>query len=309
MNTNNPTDYKYVMLSNNKLDIEIVLPDEARGYYHGSRFDWSGMISKIQFQNHQFIEPWIVPHDPTDPEHGIGTAEEFCEPLGYEQAKSGQTFVKVGVGILEKMDNKNYWFNTAYKIIKPGRWKVAKTDAQIIFGQTLESDLGFAYRYTKKISLDKTGPNFSIFHTLENIGQRDIVVTHYCHNFSKIDKTAVGRDYVIKFPFEVTNLDHELFEPVAQTKGEKIVFLKNIEQGKCVFSNLTGYDDNVCSNQFTIENTKSGAGLKFQADRSIAWAKVYATPDTISPELGIFLAPKPGRQLSWENQYSFYLLS
>jgi hypothetical protein len=309
MNTDNPTDYEHVTLSNRQLDIEIILPDEVNGYYRGSRFDWSGMISKIQFQNHQFIEPWIAPHNSTNPEHGIGTAEEFCEPLGYEVAKPGRTFVKLGVGILEKPDNKDYWFNTEYKIIKQGRWNVSSTKTRIIFEQTLESDTGFACYYTKKISIGKTSPGFLISHVLENTGRKNITTSHYCHNFSQIDKTPVGKNYVVKFPFDVTNLDHELFEPIAETKGKEIGFLKNIEQGKCIFSNLTGFDNKVGSNQFAIENTKSGAGLKFQADRSVAWAKLYATPSTICPELGISINLKPNQQFSWENQYGFYLLT
>jgi hypothetical protein len=64
----------------------IMLPDDTHGSYQGTRFDWSGTISSIQFEGHNFISPW---HDQSNPKiHDAlsGPAEEILTSLGYDEA-------------------------------------------------------------------------------------------------------------------------------------------------------------------------------------------------------------------------------
>jgi hypothetical protein len=51
----------------------------------------------------------------------------FDEPgaLGYKEASPGEPFIKIGIGLLEKVDEPNYRFWQAYKIIKVGKWEVS----------------------------------------------------------------------------------------------------------------------------------------------------------------------------------------
>ena len=91
-------------------------------------------------------------HDPLNTASGTGIAEEFREPLGYETATTGQPFLKIGVGLLEKPWN-NVFFSEPYKILQPAEWKISQGKDYILFEKSISSDSGYAYRYSKRISL------------------------------------------------------------------------------------------------------------------------------------------------------------
>src|SRR5262245_15884573 len=42
----------------------LYLPDAERGYYRGTRFDWSGMIGGLEYAGHRFYGPWFDRIDP-----------------------------------------------------------------------------------------------------------------------------------------------------------------------------------------------------------------------------------------------------
>ena len=47
----------------------------------------------------------------------------YESPLGYDDAKVGGTFLKIGVGELEKPKEEKYSFANKYKVVKPLEWK------------------------------------------------------------------------------------------------------------------------------------------------------------------------------------------
>src|SRR5579883_1184498 len=69
---------------------------------------------------HKLFGPWKDTHDPTNHDDIIGLAPEFGQvnPLGYDDAKVGGTFLKIGVGELEKPKEEKYSFATKYKVVK-----------------------------------------------------------------------------------------------------------------------------------------------------------------------------------------------
>ena len=103
-------------ISNGQITAKIYLPDPQRGFYRSTRFDWSGMIASLEHNGHQYYGPWFTGSDPSVRDFvyrgqdivvsaqsgAVGPAEEFQRPLGYSEAKSGETFVKIGVGVLRK---------------------------------------------------------------------------------------------------------------------------------------------------------------------------------------------------------------
>lgn len=108
-----------VRISNGAITATVYLPDAATGFYRGTRFDWSGVIGRLEYRGHTFYSPWFTKTDPavrdfvndgTDitagPQTAItGPAEEFStsgQGLGYADAAPGGTFIKIGVGILRK---------------------------------------------------------------------------------------------------------------------------------------------------------------------------------------------------------------
>src|SRR5216684_6586507 len=93
-------DYPKSEISNGLIHAELMLPDRQNGSYRGTRFDWSGIISSLQFGGHEYFGRWYERHDPRIHDAITGPVEEFLlnnSALGYEAAKPGGVFVRIGV--------------------------------------------------------------------------------------------------------------------------------------------------------------------------------------------------------------------
>ena len=192
------TSYPVKILNSNYLNVSILMPDEQTGYYRSTRFDWSGIIGQVEYSGHTFFQEWEKydgtinrgTHDPLDSSTGTGTAEEFRGPLGYDEAKVGGPFVKIGVGILEKAENKPHHWAFPYKVLEFGKWKISCQKDQVTFLQDLSTDFGYGYRYQKQIVLSKSKPELTVVHSLKNTGNKDIHTNPYCHNFFRFERGA-----------------------------------------------------------------------------------------------------------------------
>src|SRR3974390_1385130 len=52
-------------LRSKELEASFYLPDAQKGYYRGTRFDWSGLISRVEYLGHSFFcEFREQQHDP-----------------------------------------------------------------------------------------------------------------------------------------------------------------------------------------------------------------------------------------------------
>ena len=183
--------YPHVELSNGKMDVMVFLPDASAGYYRGVRFDGSGMVAQVRVNGHTFFEPWNYsndlsespqPHNTENTGDGSGTAEEFRNPLGYADAKPGDPFVKVGVGLLVRPDAQPYHFARKYELRRAAPWRITRGKGWIQFQQTLKTSLGYAYVYTKKITLEPGQASMVVTHSLRNTGRKQLATNPYCHN-------------------------------------------------------------------------------------------------------------------------------
>ena len=101
----------------------VFLPDAQSGYYRGPRFDWSGIVGCASLNGHTFFGEWFNRYDPEGNDAVTGPAEEFRHPtseLGYDDAAPGGLFLKIGVGLLRRTDEKPYRFGGAYPIVDGG---------------------------------------------------------------------------------------------------------------------------------------------------------------------------------------------
>ncbi len=150
---------------------------------------------------------------------GVGPVEEFQTngiALGYDEVKPGGNFVKIGVGILRKIDDKQYSHSNSYPIVDTGKWTVTHTKSSITFNQVLsDSQSGYSYDYTKTVRLVPGKPQMIIDHRLKNTGNKVIATQVYDHNFLVLDHQQPGPDFVITFPFQPT-----VTRPVSPGLGE-----------------------------------------------------------------------------------------
>jgi hypothetical protein len=297
------TEYPMLALSNGVIAMQVYTPDGDKGFYRGIRFDWSGIIAGVDYKGHRFYGPWRSPHQPEGNDFVSGPAEEFAmeKPMGYDEAKPGETFIKVGVGLLERVDKKDYHFFGRYPLVKPGEWTVRSGPDWVEFHQELQGPRGWAYRYTKRISLGQGQATFAIHHKLENSGAKTIDINHYNHNFTSIDGTPFGPNYSVTFPFAAAE-PQQIKEDLAVFRGNGIEVLKPLGE-ESLWIRLRGPGtaaDNAC----TIRNNKTKAGVSFQGDVAISEFRFWSVETAACPEPFIAIQLEPGQAKEWTWDYT-----
>jgi hypothetical protein len=293
-------------LRNNQLSLLIYLPDPDRGFYRSTRFDWSGMIARADYNGHTFYALWKSPHNPLDTEDVIGPAEEFGmqKPLGFAEAKPGETFIKIGIGHLLKTDDPTYGFAKEYKIVKPADWQIEKAADFIQFHQILQDDRGYGYDYTKRIALLQDAPGFVIERTLKNTGNRPLSTNHYNHNFTMIDNEPINSAYRLTFAFPpvASTKETSRFQGQVEFQGNQMLITGPIARDKPLWGLLEGYKT-VQDNVITIHNTKSGASVKIIGDYPLTRLAFYGASTAACPEPFTEFTLAPGQENRWQTRY------
>jgi hypothetical protein len=317
-------DIPKVELSNGQLRVMVYLPDASKGYYRGTRYDWSGVIGALEYQGHNFYGPWFARVDEKIHDYGFvgsdvvvsscaamtGPAEEFLSngtALGWDEAKAGGTFIKIGIGALRK-DDKPYDHNLPYEIVEPGKRSVEKHSDSITFTHELvDPSSGYGYVYRKTIQLASGKPEMVLSHSLKNTGRRAIHSTVYNHNFLVLDNRPTGPDFSVAFPFQIQNRrpPHKLFE----TRGNQIVFLKTLEAGDVAPADLGGFGTQPSDHEIRIENSKAGAGMRITGDRPLTSMRMFSIRTTPAIEPFIALDIEPGQEFGWKWTYQYFVLS
>ncbi|WP_394751024.1 hypothetical protein [Spongiimicrobium salis] len=288
------------ILTNKALEVHIDNPMEN---YNFSRFDWTGKITTLKFQNH-LLSTIERPDDQNEHHFGKGFYNEFGmdTALGFEDAGPGGWFHKIGIGLLKKEGTK-YLFHKNYKI-KPAEFHVIPTSNSLTIHCTSQSLHGYAYVLKKEIQLHESG--FSIQYDLQNTGEKDIITEEYNHNFTAINEDPIGAHYLLKFPFE---LKPELFDAVVNPEskvdlGHDQIQWNSVPGEPFFFSNLSG-GKNVNA-AWELAHLKSKIGISetgsFQTDKVNLWGWKHV----ISPELFFKIHITPGQSGKWSRNYTIF---
>jgi len=296
-------------ITNGPITAKLYLPDAVNGYYRATRFDWSGQIPDLVYKGHSYFGAWNpAPYDPKLHDAINGPVEEFLTNnagLGYADAKAGGTFIKIGVGVIRKPEERQFQQFKTYEIVDPGKWSVKKHADSVEFTQIVSDPAsGYAYRYTKVVRLVKGKPSMVLEHRLKNTGKKLIESDVYEHNFYMIDKQPTGPDVVVKFPFEV-HATQDL-RGLAETKGKELVYLKELGPRDTAQSNLTGFGADPKDYDITEENQKTGAGVRQTSDRPLTRINYWSIRSTACPEAYIHMSIPPGQEFKWRIAYEFY---
>jgi len=298
------SDYPRLELDNGEIRVSIYLPDPVHGYYRGARFDWSGIIEHVDTAHHRFYAPVYATHDPLLHDSVSGPVEEFAmfKPMGFDEAGPGETFVKIGVGLLRKGDDKEYKFHGDYQIIRPGEWDIAHGPDRVDFFQDFVGERGWAYRYLKTISLAPDAAELVIAHRLENCGAKDIDIDNYNHNFTLIDGQPYGPDYRVEFPFTTTKPI-----PIKQRgwfRGNAIEVPQALGDNSLWLPLYEG-DARVDYNRALIRHLPSGAAVEYTGDAPVTRVVFWAIERAVCPEPFIRLQLAAGEIKEWSSRYRF----
>lgn len=314
-------------IGNGHLTATIALPDAQHGYYRGTRFDWSGVITSLSYQGHEYVTPWSEINDPavSDFEYRggliatgtsttmVGFPEEFASlpersAFGWEAAEPGGSFVKIGVGILRKPDARPYDHFRQYEIVGGTQWEVTRDDGSVTFKQLInDSASGYGYAYTKKVALVAGKSELIMEHTLRNTGSKPITGFVYNHNFMRWDSETPGPDYSMQFAFDPQPAD-ALGDTPLSYNGRTVNFTRALGGKDAVRSLPLGFGRDASDYDFRFEHKRLGIGLRVTADQPLYRAVIWGIRSVFAIEPFISYDILPGQQFSWTYRYQAYQL-
>ncbi len=317
-------DYPKIELKSNNIKMTVYPPDAKAGFYRGSRFSWAGVLGDVEFAGHKIFHKWKDTHDPKNNDDIIGPVEEYGmqEPLGYADAKVGETFLKIGVGELEKVQEEKYRFSHNYKIVNTGLWKVRdytkekEVDQKVTFRQTIQTKSGYGYHYEKTIQLAGIAPNTPLLiltTRLVNIGTKPIETNVYNHNFFNVDSAPVGAAYgllLARGQVTVKPAPDSAFGEACQVKGNNVRFIRELQK-ESAFGLIVpegGPKDFVEMQRFGlryIPEEKSGIEITVENSLPIDKFQFWSIRTTMCPEPFSKLSIEPGDAVEFKTQYQF----
>jgi hypothetical protein len=314
--------FPYAEIDNGSIHAKVYLPDAKAGYYRATRFDWSGVIASLEYNGHNYYGPWFVRVDPAIHDFGYegdhviaspcaaatGPVEEFQtnrSALGWDEAKPGGTFIKIGVGILRR-DGQKYDFVKLYPIVSTGSWTVDRHRDSVAFTQVLtDPSSGYGYTYSKVVSLVPGKPEMLLDHRLQNTGRRTIRSTVYNHNFLVLDEQPPGPDFAITVPFQIQP-DRSATEGLVEARANRIIYKKVLSGREIGHLAMHGFGSTSADNDIRIENTRLGAGMRITGDRPLSDEGLWSIKTVLAVEPTLSMSIEPGREFTWKMSYEYY---
>jgi hypothetical protein len=312
-----------VALGNGLIHLRLHLPDAEKGYYRGTRFDWSGVIEDLEYAGHNYYPQWFQRtdagvrdfiYDGADIVAGpctaiTGPVEEFSSNgtgLGFDEAKPGETFIKIGVGVLRKPDDAKYSAYRLYPIQDGGKWTITRKADSVEFNHVLaDPRTGYAYAYRKTVRVAGDKPQMVLEHGLRNTGNKAIQTSVYNHNFLYLDRLAPSPDFVLTVPFKIRTSEAGGF---AEIRDNHISFSKMLAGEDAVYHVIQGFASDAKDYDIRIENRRIGAGLRITADRPMSRLALWAIRASLSIEPFINMTIEPGAEFTWRITYDYYTI-
>ncbi len=308
------SDHPKVTLHQGATTAVLFLPDATNGYYRASRFDWAGVIPCLDYKGHTFFGEWFPHYDPMLNDAITGPVEEFRAEdgaLGYEAAKPGEPFVKIGVGTLRRLDATPYKFGITYPLLDGGRRTASFHKDSATFTQELHAPTGVAYRYVKTVRLENNGSVLVLDHALTNLGTAPIDTGVYDHDFYMLDGRPTGPGMRVQFAFTPKVVPppsgpaEGSLEPAATLEGNDLVYQQPVVAHQTVSSYLGGYGPSASDFDITFADTSHKLSVRQTADRPINKLYLWSISTTVAPEAYIQLHVAPTATEHWTIRYNF----
>ena len=317
------SDHPKATLSNGKIEAVIFLPNKDNGYYRATRFDWSGIVACVAVNGHKFFGEW-TPYDPSKDDSITGPVEEFrtdngvmghyppnrqlttmkTQAIGYDEAKPGEAFLKPGVGMLRKTNDRPYSSGALYPIADGGIWTTKVKKNSIIFQQVLNSSEGYSYVYTKTLSLDPNGAGMTLQHSFENTGTKMIDTKVYDHDFFIFDDKPAGQGMVIRFKFHPQSVDP--MTDMVKIDRNEIQFQRSAKPHESINAYIVGYSRKTSDYDITVEDKTRQIGVEQTSDTPISRILFWTNGTPVCPEVYVHVPAPPGRTSHWKIHYRFF---
>lgn len=284
-----------IQISSSRLKVDVAAPGT---FYSGSRFDWTGFVTQVTLDGvHTFcVDESLIPGMGSG---GRGLCNEFGihAPVGYDEARVGEGFPKLGTGILTRTSDEPYDFFKPYPV-EPYPVETVLKPAEAVFMVKPVDCNGYSYELIKTLRVD--GNRLSVGYILKNTGMKEIHTTEYIHNFVSIDQKGIGPDYRLSFSFPPVGAGKpDIFEVTGQH-----ISWKHLPREE-FYWNPKGYEG-LEEVYWTLKDTVTGAGLTEQACFQPKNLAIWGKGHVVSPEVFIDIHLISGEEQRWERIYTFF---
>jgi hypothetical protein len=288
-----------IQLHSSRLKVTLSFPGSV---YQGSRFDWTGFITQVTLDgSHTFCVPESL--QPGAGSGGSGLCNEFGidQPVGYDDARPGELFPKLGIGLLRRPDDDAYSFGHPYEVVHTFKMQVAASHDQAMVNVDPIDCRGYAARLSKTIQVE--GNRLEIAYVLENTGQKAILTHEYVHNFVGIDCQPIWPDYRLRFPYPL-QLDEKASVGLdgLAIQGSEITFNRPL---KSLYLRPQGFTRSDTP-QWEMVHQSSRAGLREVDDFMPLRVAVWGTFHVLSPEIFVGLSLPSRARRTWTRRFEFF---
>ncbi|HEX8833628.1 MAG TPA: hypothetical protein VF719_05480 [Abditibacteriaceae bacterium] len=290
-------------LNNNRLSVEIAEPGSI---YNRTRFDWTGFITQVTLDGrHTFCSR--ESNRVGKGTGGIGMCNEFgiFGPIGFDDARPGESFVKPGVGLLVRPDEEEYEFVRAYDFTPFEITTSCNSDEANFVVQPLPCR-GYALRLQKTVRLQKN--ELHIEYALENVGERRLQVQEYNHNFLAINNAPIGPDYEITTPVTLSGA-----RIPAVLKVDKLQVSLRKTPGRSFYCRATkalpgraDTEQNTMQPIWSLIHRPSGLVVQEHGDYQLDMFALWGDSHVVSPEAFVNIDVLPGETQRWTRCYKFF---
>lgn len=294
-------------LASDQLTLQVMDPTAADRYNRGVRFCPLAVVLAASLDNHDFLYHPAA-HNVIDDHAGLPAEFDLCIPggpatdlpPGYAEAKIGDGFLKIGVGVLAKQATPYNLFLHPVLLV-PATTTATWSPDHASFRQTCPGVNGYAYALTADLRVEAA--TVTVAWSLTNTGTRPFVTRQYIHNFIRCDNHDVGPDYVLSFPYDYLA---QGLEAGQRQRGRDLEFLARIPTWVNL---LVPYPaDYRGPNTCVLRQLASHQQITFTTSIPSIHTAIHARPAYIAPEQFIELHLAPSETLTWHRQTTFALL-
>jgi hypothetical protein len=292
-------DYPTVTITNGLVTAKVAVPDVKRGFYRGNRFEQAGFIISLTSGGHTYFKSPDKVHDPVNDDRAAGPCEEFFNAIAYDDAKRGEPFIKIGVGLYEKPNMPKHLWANPYWPVRVFPWATRVSRNIVTFTQTVTGPRGWGYRYVKRIVLVPNRHEMVIEHAFRNTGSHQIDAAQYNHNWVSLDNIPTTAGYSCKLPFTPTITRN--FPPDVAADGNSIL----IRSGGSNNFGVIGFSRSPSDTSAIISANGTAARLLISGDYPLAGVDFFYEPDAFCYEPTVSFSLKPGQRYAWTRTYRF----
>ena len=254
----------------------------------GPRFDTTATMVQVTSGGHE----WLVRQ---------GLIDEFnivLPPPGYEQARPGESFLKIGVGELVRPDEKPYDFARQYPVRRLAETYLSGPPQAPVFSQKFSVGTDWGYSYRKSYCVNSASATLEIQYQLTNTGRRPLRLQQYNHNWFHLSGVSSGPDDVVETKFDLTGAASPWLAISQNALRPQTV----VAQG-CYFP----FDCRLPApqNRLRLVHQPSGRGVSIQGDFPFSRFALYAEANAMCPEIFTEFELSPGQTRRWTRQYRF----